>query len=148
MTMLREIMREGFLHAVQASESVAGAVRTMARENIGIVAVLEDERLAGVFSERDLLQRVVARGEDPERVKVGDVMTRNLVTAQETDDYRAAMQLMDERNIRHLPVTRGDRVVSMLSIRDLMRSEMSRLEYEYRQIHEYIHYVSPEAPSR
>jgi CBS domain-containing protein len=148
MTMLREIMREGFLHVVQSSASVAEAVETMARNNVGIVAVLDGQRLCGVFSERDLLQRVVAWEKDPDRLTVDQVMTRDVVTAEETEDYRSAMRLMDERNIRHLPVTRGDQLVSMLSIRDLMRAEMSRLEYEYRQIHEYVYTVPPEGPPR
>jgi CBS domain-containing protein len=148
MKKLREIMREGFLHTVRASASVYDAAAMMARENVGIVAVMDDEALVGVLSERDVVQRVVARGLDPRSVPVNRVMTSDVIVATDAEDYQAAMQMMDARNIRHLPVVRGRRVVSMLSIRDLMRAEMSRLESDCREMHAYLHSVPPEGPPR
>ena len=113
----------------------------METHNIGIVAVLDGERLVGVFSERDVVRRVLNHGRDPLRTAVGDAMTTNLVVASPDDDYQAAMRKMDHANIRHLPVVDGDRMVSMLSIRDLMRVDMARMTEEIRYLHEYIYQV-------
>jgi CBS domain-containing protein len=124
---LRQIMREGFLFAVRSDATVADASRTMSEKNVGIVVVLEDNRLIGVFSERDAVRRVLAKGLDPTNTPIAQVMTTDLVVANEGDDSRAAMRRMDAANIRHLPVCRGTQVVSMLSIRDLLRVGVSRL---------------------
>lgn len=144
MKKLREIMREGFLFAVRGNATVAEAARTMAEQNVGIVAVLDEDRLIGVFSERDAVRRVIDRGLDPKTTTVGSVMTRDLVIADENEDYQAAMRAMDQANIRHLPVVRNAQVVSMLSIRDLMRVDMQRMGDELRSLQEYLYTVPPD----
>ena len=149
MKKLREIMREGFLFAVRRHATVAEACRTMAEKNVGIVVVLEDDRLVGVFSERDTVRRVIDKGLDPGETTVGEVMTTQIVVAEEDEDYQAAMRTMDQANIRHLPVVRGSQVISMLSIRDLMRVDMQRMHEELRFLHEYLYTVPPDvAPKR
>ncbi len=144
MKKLHEIMREGFLFAVRRNATVVEAVRTMSERNVGIVAVLEDARLVGVFSERDVVRRVVACGLDPKTTTIEQVMTRDLVIADEGDDYQTAMRTMDQANIRHLPVVRASQVVSMLSIRDLMRVDMQRMGEELRSLQEYLYTVPPD----
>lgn len=141
MKALREVMRAGFIFALQRTASVAEAAQMMETHNIGIVAVLDGERLVGVFSERDVVRRVLNHGCDPMRTAVGDAMTTTLVVASPDDDYQAAMRTMDHANIRHLPVVEDGRMVSMLSIRDLMRVDMARLTEEIRYLHDYIHQV-------
>lgn len=143
MTTLREIMRPGFIFGVQGDTSVADAARTMTANNVGIVVVFAGERLAGVFSERDIVRRVVDRGLDPAATPVADVMTTDLVVAQADDDYRSAMRLMDEHNIRHLPVVSGDHLLSMLSIRDLMRVDLEAKGEEVRTLQEYLYQMPP-----
>jgi CBS domain-containing protein len=144
MKTLREIMRPGFIFGVQRDASVAEAARTMTTNNVGIVVVLAGDRLVGVFSERDIVRRVVDRGLDPAATSVAEVMTTDLVVAQADDDYRLAMRTMDQTNIRHLPVVSGDRLLSMLSIRDLMRVDLEDKGQEIRALHEYLYQV----PSR
>ena len=124
MKKLRDIMRYGFLFMVQRNALVADAVRMMATHNVGIVAVLDGDKLVGVFSERDVVRRVVDRGLDPARTPVGDVMTTEIVVADVDDDYQSAMRKMDQANIRHLPVVSEGRLLSMISIRDLMRVDL------------------------
>jgi CBS domain-containing protein len=148
MKKLREIMREGFLFAVRRNATVTEACRTMSEKNVGIVVVLDDDRLLGVFSERDVVRRVVDKGLDPDRTTVDQVMTTEIVVAEEDEDYQAAMRTMDQANIRHLPVIRGSQVVSMLSIRDLMRVDMQRMHEELRFLHEYLYTVPPEVAPR
>jgi CBS domain-containing protein len=138
---LQEVMRRGFIFALQQTSAVAEAAQMMETHNIGIVAVLDGERLIGVFSERDVVRRVINRGRDPLTTAVGDVMTKNIVVASPDEDYQSAMRTMDHANIRHLPVVDGDRMVSMLSIRDLMRVDMERMTEEIRYLHEYIYQV-------
>ena len=141
MKTLQDVMRRGFIFALQRAASVAEAAQMMETHNIGIVAVLDGERLVGVFSERDVVRRVINRGRDPLTTALGDVMTKNIVVASPNEDYQSAMRKMDHANIRHLPVVDGDRMLSMLSIRDLMRVDMQRMTEEIRYLHEYIHQV-------
>ena len=143
MKTLRGIMREGFLFTVQRNTTVATAVRTMAANNVGIVAVVDADRLCGVFSERDVVQRVVDRGLDPARTRVADVMTSSLVVADADEDYQSAMRKMDQANIRHLPVVSEGRLLSMLSIRDLMRVAIEERGAEIQYLKEYLYQVPP-----
>jgi CBS domain-containing protein len=145
MKTLREIMRPGFIFGVQRDASVADAARTMTANNVGIVVVFAGDRLIGVFSERDIVRRVVHRGLDPAHTPVADVMTTDLVVGHADDDYQSAMRAMDQTNIRHLPVVDGDRLLSMLSIRDLMRVDLEDKGQEIRTLHEYLYQVPPGA---
>lgn len=148
MRKLREIMREGFLFAVRKDATVAEACRTMTEKNVGIVVILESDRLVGVFSERDAVRRVIDKGLDPATTTIEHVMTVNLLVADETEDYQTAMRMMDQANIRHLPVVRDNQVISMLSIRDLMRVDMQRMDEELRFLQEYLYTVPPDVAAR
>ena len=141
MKTLREVMRPGFVLSVQRDATVSAAVRVMTTHNVGIVAVLDGDRLAGVFSERDVVGRVVDRGLDPTATPVEHVMTSELVVAGADDDYQSAMRTMDGANIRHLPVVADGRLLSMLSIRDLMRVDLETKGQEIRYLTEYLYQV-------
>ena len=141
MKKLRDIMRPGFVFTVPRYATAAEATRLMAAENVGIVSVVDGDKLVGVFSERDVTRRVVAAGLDPDGVRVGDVMTTDLVVADADEDYRSAMLKMDQANIRHLPVVSEGRLLSMLSIRDLMRVHIDHQGEELRYLHEYLYQV-------
>lgn len=144
MKKLHEIMRHGFLFVVQRQATVTEAVRLMAEHNIGIVAVLDGDRLVGVFSERDVVRRVVHRGLDPAGTPVTEVMTVDLVVADADEDYQSAIGKMDRANIRHLPVVSGGRLLSMLSIRDLMRVDLESKGAEIQYLQEYLYQVPAE----
>jgi CBS domain-containing protein len=141
MKKLRDIMIPGFLVTVPRDATVAEATRTMAEKNVGIVAVLEGDRLAGVFSERDVVRRVINQGLDPASTPVERVMTHDLVVADADEGYESAMLKMDQANIRHLPVVSGGKLLSMISIRDLMRVEIHHRGEEIRYLHEYLYQV-------
>src|SRR3989442_4883434 len=100
MKKLRDIMRHGFLFTVQRGAMVAEAVRTMAANNVGILAVLDDDRLIGGFSERDVVQKVLDRGLDPARTPVAEVMTGRLVVADLDQCYPSPMRKMDQAHNR------------------------------------------------
>ena len=141
---LRDIMRPGFLFVVQLEATVRDAVQAMADNNVGIVIVLEGDRLVGVFSERDVVRRVVNQGLDPDRTPVGEVMTSQLVLGGPDEDYQSAMRKMDQANIRHLLVVDGVEMLSMISIRDLIRVDMQDKGEEIRYLREYLYQVPPE----
>jgi CBS domain-containing protein len=144
MKTLREIMRAGFLFMVQRGAAVREAVQVMTANNVGIVLVLEGERLVGVFSERDVVRRVVDRGLDPDHTSVGDVMTSQIVVGDPDEDYQSAMRKMDQANIRHLLVVKGAQMLSMISIRDLIRVDMQDKGEEIRYLREYLFQVPSE----
>ena len=143
MKTLRHIMRHGFLFMLQQETTVADACRMMTAHNVGIVAVLNGERLCGVFSERDVVRRVVDRQLEPARTRLEEVMTSELVVADADEDYQSAMNKMDQANVRHLPVVSGDRLLSMLSIRDLMRVAIEERGAEIEYLKEYLYQVPP-----
>ena len=146
---LRDIMRHGFLFMVERHAMVVEAVRMMTTNNIGIVAVFDGDTLVGVFSERDVVRRVVDPGLDPTRTPVGDVMTTELIVAEADEDYQSAIHKMDQANIRHLPVVSEGHLVSMLSIRDLLRVNMDDKDEENQYLRAYLYQVPPGlGPSR
>ena len=146
MERLREIMRPDFLITVQPDATVGEAARAMAEHNVGIVAVLADERLAGVFSERDAVRQVMDRGLDPAQTAVSEVMTTDVIIADADEEYASAMLKMDQANIRHLPVCSGGRLLAMLSIRDLMRAELRDKGDEIKYLHEYLYHAPSASP--
>jgi len=148
MKTLREIMHPSFLFSVQQTAMVSEAVHLMTEHNVGIVVVLDGDALVGVFSERDVVQRVVDRGLDPARTPMGDVMTTRLVVGDPDEDWQAAMRKMDQANIRHLPVVSGGRLLSMLSIRDLMRVDMIDKGQELEYLRAYLYQIPSETAAR
>ncbi len=113
---------------VDASASVREAAKSMAAVNVGCTAVMDGPRLIGLFTERDVLKRVLLRDLDVDQVKVGDVMTREVIAAQEEQSVLDAHLLMKRHHIRHLPVLDAEgHLVGVLSIRDLLIDEMADL---------------------
>jgi CBS domain-containing protein len=112
--------------SVRPDETVAVAIARMLEENMGSVAVCEGHELRGIFTERDVL-RLAGHGPALSEVKVGDVMTRALVTISPDDDALAAAKLMGERKIRHLPVVQDGMLLGMVGIRDVLRSLLELL---------------------
>ena len=119
------------LVAVRPDESVQVAIARMLEEGVGSVAVCEDSRLVGMFTERDVLHLAGRDGGGMDEIRVGDVMTRGLVTATPDDDVLAAARLMGERRIRHLPVVQDDNVLGMIGIRDVLRVLVESLWREH-----------------
>ncbi len=118
------------LVSVQPEETVQLAIARMLEENVGSVAVCEGSRLVGIFTERDVL-RLAGEGTEFGDVRIGDVMTRSVVTISPDDDIIAAAHLMGERQIRHVPVVQGENVLGIVGIRDVLRTLVERLWREH-----------------
>ncbi len=126
------------VHAVEATATVLQAVDKMCEAHVGAVLVMDGDQLAGVFSERDLMTRVVLARKDPARTLVGDVMTREVLSIALDTDPREAMALMTKRRVRHLPLVTGRRIVGVVSIGDLVRWTLDEREHEIAELHEYV----------
>lgn len=133
------------VYTVQVGQSVYEVVRYMVEKNIGAVAVLEGDRVAGIFSERDLMTRVISPELNPRQVTVKEVMTRNLITAAPQESYETCLARMQKHSIRHLVVADGDRIVGVISLRDLMSIDIQQKSAEIQMMHAYLHYVPPAA---
>lgn len=143
---LRDIFRDRELYYIAPDQTVAEAARYMTERNVGAVCVLEGDRLAGVLSERDLMKRVIAPNRDPASTKVSSVMTPNPVVIEATESCEKCVKVMKQAGIRHLPVVDGDKLVGLLSLRDLLQVDLSEKEADLRLMQEYIHYVPPAKP--
>ena len=126
------------VYIIPKGVTVAEAVAEMNDKGVGALLVLDGRRPVGIFTERDVLRRVVDPDKDPAIVRVAEVMTRELVMISIDTRVDEAMALMTERRFRHLPVTDGGEVVGMLSSGDLMRWITLNQEQYIRQMTEYI----------
>jgi CBS domain-containing protein len=136
---IRDVIRDREPYSLRASASVLEAAEFMAQRRIGAVCVLDEEdRLMGVFSERDILNRVIVPRHDPSALKLGEVASplRAVIRCDETPHQ--ALERMEQIGTRHLPVLDGERWVGMLSIRDLLRVQLSEQGDELKLLHEYI----------
>jgi CBS domain-containing protein len=144
MTAVGSIIARGIpLKWIPLSASVLDAVKIMVGHDVGALPVLDDNRLVGVFSERDLMKRVIVKGLDPSRTRVADVMSRDIYATDIADDHSVAMRIMAEQRVRHLPVLDRGRLAGFLSMRDLMRAELEGKEFEIKSLTDYIYYVPP-----
>ena len=139
MMLIRDVIRNREPYSMKPSASVQDAAEFMASRNVGAVCVVDDGgKLLGVFSERDVVKRVVLQKHDPTSIRVGDVTSelRAVISCDETPHQ--ALERMEMIGTRHLPVVDGERWVGMLSMRDLMRVELSEQGDEIKLLHEYI----------
>lgn len=137
--LIRHVIRDREPYSMRETATVQEAAEFMASRNIGAVCIVDSGgKLLGVFSERDVVKRVVVQHRDPAVVKIGDVLSelRAVINCDETPHL--ALERMELIGTRHLPVVDGDRWVGMLSMRDLMRVELSEQGDEIKLLHEYI----------
>ena len=140
MTIARLIAGRGTeVWSCQAGDSFADAVAMLATRRIGALPVYDDDgRIAGIFSERDVLYCLHSRGAEALALKVGDVMTAPAITIAPQTPVDEALALMTRRRIRHLPVEADGRVVGFVSIGDLVKYRIDRIEAEAEAMRSYI----------
>lgn len=124
--------------SVPPNLTIAAAVQEMNRHKIGAVVVLADGRLVGIFTERDVLSRVVAANLDPKTTPIEQVMTRDPVTVPSTTTVEEVMTLFTNRRFRHLPVMDGGRLMGLISIGDILRRMVETHRHEAEQLKQYI----------
>jgi CBS domain-containing protein len=140
---VRDFVRGQGIFYATPDLTVRQAAQYMTAKEIGALPVLENGRLVGIFTERDLTTRVVAVGLDPATTTVGEVMTRELVVAEADEDYQTALERMKDCNCRHLPVVERDRLVGVVSMRDLLLAEITVTSSAIRLLDSVIQYRAP-----
>ncbi|HET9066062.1 MAG TPA: CBS domain-containing protein [Gemmatimonadales bacterium] len=133
--------KDGAMLSTSPDVTVLAAAILMNERGTGSVLIIEDDRLVGIFTERDLMRRVVAMVKDPASTPLRDVMTTALVTCTPQASMSDCGTLMSDRRIRHLPVIEGDKVVGMITTGDLLAHELKEKEAVIQQLESFVFYV-------
>jgi len=126
------------VYTVRDSATAQDAANDMVTHNIGCVLVADDSRVIGVFTERDLLTHVVAPGLDPRTTPIARVMSPLRYTVEPSAPLETAMALISEKRVRHLPVLDDGKLVGLISIGDINKWVVERLQYETESLRSYI----------
>jgi len=139
MSKIYDLIKDNETHTIMADQSVLEAAREMVTNNIGAIPVLRDGELVGIFSERDIMKRVVAAGLDPARTRVSEVMTADPLTVDIREGIEHCMVLMKQHGFRHLPVCDGKKLKGIVSLRDILLRDLTEKDEEVRMMRAYIH---------
>jgi CBS domain-containing protein len=139
-----DLIKNQETYQADIGHTVLETVRAMVEHNIGAVPVLHNGKLVGIFSERDLMKRVVAEGRDPRTTSLAEVMTDDPLTISLNEELGNCMSVMRRNNFRHLPVCHEGKLVAMISLRDILLQDLTDKDDEVRMMRAYIHSV-PEA---
>jgi len=134
-----DLIKDQETYQADLGHSVLETVRAMVERNIGAVPVIHNGKLVGIFSERDLMRRVVAEGRDPGRTCLAEVMTEDPLTIATNEDLETCMTLMRRHGFRHLPVCHDSLLVGMVSLRDILLHDLDEKDDEVRMMRAYIH---------
>jgi CBS domain-containing protein len=136
-----DLIKNQETYQAEMGHTVLETVRAMVERNIGAVPVVHNGRLVGIFSERDLMKRVVAEGRHPRSTCLAEVMTENPLTVGMNEDLEACIALMRQHSFRHLPVCHEGQLVGIISLRDLLLHDLNEKDDEVRMMRAYIHSV-------
>jgi len=127
------------VHKIDQQASVLDAARLMNERRIGALVVTRGEHVVGIFTERDILNRVVAPQRNPAETPVCDVMSSPVACCAPDTTRAECSTVMKSRRIRHLPVVEGDRLVGIVSIGDILEDEGAEQQETIRYLYEYMH---------
>ena len=128
----------GQFWSVTPDDTVFNALQLLAQHEVGALMVMQDGKLVGVVSERDYTRKVALQGKNSKETTVASIMTSNVQTVSPSTGTRACMALMREMKFRHLPVVEGDKVLGMISIRDIMDDIIDDNERTISDLESYI----------
>lgn len=142
MVQVKDILgrKGGAVVAVRDEDTVLHAARLMNEQRIGSVVVMAPgQGLMGIFTERDILRRVVAEGRSPESTRIGEVMSTPVTCCQPDTTLQECQAIMTGKRLRHLPVVDNEEVIGIISIGDLMAAEVQLQQTTIEYLHEYLH---------
>ena len=128
----------GMVLSVDVNETVFDAISLMAQVNIGAVLVQKDDTIAGIFTERDYLQRIALQSRSSKQTRVGDVMTTPVISADPDDSVQQCMETMTTCHCRHLPVVHDGKLLGIVSIGDLVKKMLDEKQQEVEKLSQYI----------
>ncbi|HMQ68087.1 MAG TPA: CBS domain-containing protein [Ignavibacteria bacterium] len=143
MKTLKELLGDRPMHFVKTGMSIIDVAKFMGLHNIGAVPVLEQSeilKLKGIFSERDLLRRCIAKELDLFKTPVDEVMTPKVIVVESHDTPEYCLKIMKQEKIRHMPVREGSDLIGMISMRDLMLYDSTLKEEKIEMLNSYIQY--------
>jgi CBS domain-containing protein len=137
---LREVLSDkgSTVHRTSPDKTVREAVKTMNEHGIGSLLVMEGEHIVGIFTERDVLRRVVDVGLDPDATPVREVMTRDCIVVGPDATVGETMSVITQQRVRHLPVVERGKLLGMVSIGDLTRWVVRHQRHEISELVDYI----------
>jgi len=136
-----DLIKNQDTYQAEMGQTVLETVQVMVERNIGAVPVTHNGKLVGIFSERDLMSRVVAEGRDPRSICLAEVMTDDPLTVNMNEELESCMALMRRHNFRHLPVCHEGHLIGMISLRDILLHNLDLKDDEVRMMRAYIHSV-------
>jgi CBS domain-containing protein len=128
----------GDVVSVNSGDLVSDALALLAEKRIGAVPVIDDGRVVGIFSERDIIYSLAKSGAASLNARIGDVMTAPAMTVDPETPVMSGLSLMTKRRIRHLPVVQGGEVIGFISIGDLVKYRIDKIEAEAAAMRDYI----------
>jgi CBS domain-containing protein len=134
-----DLLKNQVVLSAAAHQTVLEVASLMVEHNIGAVPILQQDRLIGIFSERDLMSRVVVAGKDPAHTLVSDVMTDDPLTVAPSESLETCMTLMKRHGFRHLPVCAGRELKGVVSLRDIILHDLDEKDDEMRMMRAYLH---------
>lgn len=134
-----DLIKDQETYQAELGHTVLETVRAMVERNIGAVPVIHNGELVGIFSERDLMRRVVGEGRDPRSTCMAEVMTDDPLAVGTGEDLETCMALMRRHGFRHLPVCHDGHLVGIVSLRDILLHDLNEKDDEVRMMRAYIH---------
>jgi CBS domain-containing protein len=141
MKSIRSIVASRDTVTVDSKTSVLDAARIMSTRHIGAVPVVDGERLVGIFTERDVMARIVADARDPRATSIAEVMSTDLVVTEINDTFDACLARMQQARVRHILVLDNGRLAGIVSLRDLMAADLDDKEEAISLLNAYVHYI-------
>lgn len=136
---IKEILAQRELYTVTKEATIKDVVFYMAEKGVGLVPILDSGKLVGVFSERDLVKRVIAKNKSLDETKVEDVMSTKLIVADVNEANESLLAKMKEANTRHILVIENEKLVGVLAMRDLLELDLSAAKMTVEVLNNYIY---------
>ena len=136
---IKELLTHREVYTVKKGTNIKDAVNYMAEKRVGLVPVMDDGKLVGVFSERDLVQRVISKNKSLEKTKVEDVMSTKLLIAETHEPNESVLAKMKEANTRHILIIEHEKLIGVLSMRDLLELDLSVCKTTVEVLNNYIY---------
>jgi CBS domain-containing protein len=130
--------RNSSVFQVRPDATVFEGLKLLAQHGVGAMLVMQDDKLVGIFSERDYTRKIALEGKSSHSVKIAEIMSSQIVSVTPTTGTRVCMTLMSQKRIRHLPVVDGNDVLGLISIRDIMDDIIADHEQTISHLHSYI----------
>jgi CBS domain-containing protein len=140
MTTVRIVLnaKDKNIWSIAPDATVFDAIKIMAEKNIGALLVMKNEKVVGIFSERDYARKIVLKGESSHTTAVKDVMTSGVFSVNPEQSIDECMALMTNKHVRHLPVIENGNLIGLISIGDVVKAIISEHEYTIKQLENYI----------